>query len=347
MKLEAFDRIALGAIAALLAAIGLVVAAGDHVGVAIVSRIPEPNSQPAATTTIEIEFGEQVRQATVEAAFSLSPEVSGQINWQENRMIFTADEPFKSGQTVTVRLAAGVQSVTGRERNRELSWTFSPRQPELLYLAPADIDIRGLWLQSLDTTQPPMELIRPEFGVLDYAPSPDGTQIAVTVPDEIAASNIWLYDRDGQNAELIISCSPGVCSSPAWAPDGRTLAYQRQDPSPQGPLGPSRIWVYDLVLGQTGPLMEDNQVLGFSPVWSPTGQRIAFYDANAEAIRVLNLQPGDVRSILLPTLMGEVGSFTADGEQMVYTDLQQVGRQYFSKLWQAQFDSSQGIAPMF
>jgi serine/threonine-protein kinase len=68
---------------------------------------------------------------------------------------------------------------------------------------------------------------------------------------------------------------------PAWAPDGRTLAFV-QARAPQGKLEPSDIngwygeggdvWTIDVVNGRTAKLIDD----AFGPSFSPDGKRLAF-----------------------------------------------------------------------
>ena len=75
--MDSFDRLVLGVIAALMLAVGLVVALGDHVAVRIVSVTPAEGSAPPVTTSISIDFGQPMDVDSVESRLSISPPVDG------------------------------------------------------------------------------------------------------------------------------------------------------------------------------------------------------------------------------------------------------------------------------
>jgi Tol biopolymer transport system component len=191
-----------------------------------------------------------------------------------------------------------------------------------------------------------VQLFAPVFGIYDFGVSPNGQMIAVTVFNENLLTDIYLLDADGRNPRKIIDCSTsmGSCSAPAWSPDSKLLAYEREDAATTGALGPSRIWLYNVNNGETAPVYEDNQILGFTPMWSPDGSHIAFFDANAQAIRVLPIAGGD--AIVIPSMMGEVGSFSPDGAQLAYPDMRQVGEQYFTEVWVADLNTNAATQPL-
>ena len=341
--LETFDRIVVGVVAALVAGIAVVIALGDHVGVPIRDVSPADGSQPPITAPIRVTFAEAMNRESVEARLSIEPAIEGRFHWEDNMVIFTPASPLTPGQTYSATLAEGIESAAGRRSPRPLSWSFSPRTPRVMYLAPANSDLRSLWLIAAEGDLP-RQLFAPQYGIFNYAPSPDGEQVAVSVLNENLTSDLWLLNSDGSNARLILPCSPGSCSNPAWSPDGTMIAYERQEVAPSGAPGPSRVWLYDVATGRTAPVFEDNQVLGFGPAWSPDGARLAFFDGSAQAIRVVAMDGSS--SYLLPSQMGEVGSFSPDGSAMVYTDIRPVGQQFYAELWLATFGVDGGLQPL-
>jgi Tol biopolymer transport system component len=344
LKLDKFDQIVLAAIGVLLVLLGAVVLRGDQVGVPVEGFTPAEESAPGITAPVSVTFGQAMDQVQAAERLSITPEVPGEKTWEGNTLTFQPGQPFTPGQTYTVRLEAGAQSQGGAETVRTLEWRFTPREPEILYLGPSDVQIQSLWRIGL-TGGEPTEIYRSDYGIADFDASPDGSRIALTVANEDGSGDIWVIDRDGGGAERLTDCGPGICSRPSWRPNGQQIAYERRDEALQGGLGPSRVWFYDFETGSSQTVYEDNQVLGFSPTWSPDGSKLAFFDSNTSQIRVLDVESGG--TFRIPSDMGEVGSFAADGSYMVYTDIRMVGSQFFTELLRADFDHESGLERVF
>jgi Tol biopolymer transport system component len=88
--------------------------------------------------------------------------------------------------------------------------------------------------------------------------------------------------------------------------------------------------------GETAPLFQDSQILGFDPKWSPDGNRIAFFDGSAGGIRVLDIQSGHQE--VLESQLGLVGEFSPDGTRMLFGVLNMHGNQPVSELFLADFE---------
>lgn len=337
---SSFDRLVAGIIALLAATVSLVVVLGDRSGVTVALIVPGGGQSPSSTAPISLTFSQPMNMASVEDRLSIQPPVQAEFRWEGNTLILQPQPAFVPQQTYTLTLDAGAQSLLDRRVIRPLTWSFTPRLPEVVSLAPANAEIRSLWLVGLDGSRP-REIYAPEYGIYDFAPSPDGEQMAVTVLTIDRSADIWLIDAAGANPRRVTDCRTGFCSGPAWSPDGKRLAFERQEPSPTGGSRPSRVWLVDLAGGQSSPIFQDNQVLGFGPAWSPDGGRLAFFDGNSQAIRVLDLASGD--TFRLPSLMGEVGSFSPDGMQMAYTDMRQLGRQFFPDIVLATLETDGGL----
>lgn len=342
LKLERFDYIVWGTVAAVTLVIGAVILLGDRVGAQVAATIPLDGGEIGGHGRVGIQFAQTMQAETVAPLFSVEPAAEGVVEWDGNTMWFKPSRPLKPGAQLTARLKAGALSAEGRELKNEVVWRFSVRQPRLIYVAPTDK--RELWVTTMGGA--PKQLTRTEGKVYDYTVSPDGGQVVYSVVNDASGVDLWVMTDAGDSQRKLLDCGPERCSVPAWSPDGKRLAYSRQTAglTPGGPLGPPRVWTLDIASGQTGQLYESDQVLGYGPTWSPDGNWVAAYDGTSTRIRVLNVQTK--KEILLPSLMGTTGSWSPDSTRMLYNDLKIAGEQTHSTLYVADFATEQ-ISPAF
>jgi TolB protein len=101
---------------------------------------------------------------------------------------------------------------------------WSPVSDEIVY-ATLDGDATAIWRRSLEGGLP-VELAADSLE--NYAPawSPDGQWIAYQSRLNSANSEIWVMDRNGENARRLTN-SPAASWSraPYWSPDGRWLTF--------------------------------------------------------------------------------------------------------------------------
>jgi Tol biopolymer transport system component len=126
---------------------------------------------------------------------------------------------------------------------------------------------------------PPTPLFATPQNESDPALSPDGNVLAY-VTDRNGQDEIWRRSVDGSIDQPLItqrdfgSDLTVMLSNPAFSPDGRRIAYQRNGHAPRWPL---RIWVSLVDGGAPAPLIAGaGQGIQSGPTWSPDGQWIAF-----------------------------------------------------------------------
>ena len=100
--------------------------------------------------------------------------------------------------------------------------------------------------------------------------SPDGEHIAFRSNRD--PSGIYVMERTGENVRLLIT----GCRSPSWSPDAKEIACStgsQSVPSIRNPR-PSALWIVGVATGSKRVLSENDAM---QPVWSPQGNRIAFW----------------------------------------------------------------------
>ncbi|MCB9437216.1 MAG: Ig-like domain-containing protein [Anaerolineales bacterium] len=323
----------LAVIAIIAVAIAALVLYGDHVGVTIISVTPEASTTVSIDAAIQINFDQPMNQDSVRAHFVTEPKVEGAFRWTSGTLTFVPDPPLNPGQRYTFTIEAGAKAITGHRLKQDYQWTFFTRAPVAFYLSPANVVDRSLWAVSMTNTTP-VEIYASADGILDFEPSPDSSMIAVTVyGEEELTADVWLINPDGSNPRQLTDCAPGACGRPVWSPDGRLIAYEYQARTEVGAIAPSRIWLVDVETGETAPVYEDNQVLGYWATWGPEGRVISFYDSNVTGIRIVNLETQD--EIIIETQLPDAWSFARDGQSLLYSDLRQEDQRYLSQLWVA------------
>jgi hypothetical protein len=126
---------------------------------------------------------------------------------------------------------------------------------------------------------------------------------------------LYVMSSDGSNKVPLIEATSDFLSAPAWAPDGKRMAFvSAADGTPD-------IWVMD-VDGQNATNLTRDRAKDHSPAWSPDGQWIAFaslreslywqiYSMRADGSDVQRLTFWEDASDLSP-------SWSPDGQQLAF-----------------------------
>jgi len=272
---------------------------------------PAPNSTVPAGAPLRLTFSRPMRSAALISRLSLSPAQQGR--WEEagNTLVFTPDEPWPGGVTVTVRLAGGAWSadslpaplLSGR------SWSFAIQKPRLLYLWPAN---GRADLYAIDPLTGSRQQLTNVGGVRDFSLSADGLTVYFSADNPSGGADLFRLSRlDGALATLL-ECGVAVCQAVCASPDGRWLAYERSAADE-----PTRVWLTPLSGGP--PVLAGNPThQTFLPSWSP-GNQLAFYDLTSSAFVILEPQSGATVSFANET--GAAGDWSADGSWYVAPEI--------------------------
>lgn len=148
---------------------------------------------------------------------------------------------------------------------------------QLLYSADRD-----LWIVDASRSNPVDAAIeqpgvrrvtRDELDERAARPSPDGRTIAF-YSGRSGHQDIWLVPSDGSEAPRQLTygsmADDDLRFAPAWSPDGRTIAYF----SNKSDYWEDDIWVVDAASGSERQISR-GLMASSTPVWSPSGDRIA------------------------------------------------------------------------
>lgn len=127
--------------------------------------------------------------------------------------------------------------------------------------------------------------------------------------------SLQVADYDGHNEFAVLS-SPQPIMSPAWSPDGRSLAYVSFE------QGRSAVYVQDLS-STTPRKVADFRGINGAPAWSPDGRQLALTlsrdDPGNTEIYVLELNSGKLRRVTYNRAIDTEAAWSPDGKTLVFT----------------------------
>jgi Tol biopolymer transport system component len=285
----------------------------------IIERVYPAGSAPlSAYGWIGISFEETIDEESVQKAFALSPDVDGVTFWQEETFWFRPIQAYDKNSNYHARLSGEVKTSEGKSFNVDQTWTFTVREPLLLYYIPA-VEGGEVWKSQADGSDA-QQLTFTGNNVFEYSPDRTGETILFTVQNELGGRDLWLMNRDGEEQRLFLNCGQDLCSEPAWSTDGQTIAYTREVYlDDEGGYQPAQVWTADTESAQTAQLYQSDVAFGHSPSFSPDGKKLATYDTFNNGIRILDLTSS--QESIIPTVIPGSGDWSPDGSKIIFTNL--------------------------
>jgi TolB protein len=143
------------------------------------------------------------------------------------------------------------------------------------------------------------------------------TRIAYVTVKKLDANkkqyNLLIADADGFNPQILLS-SEEPLMSPAWAPDGKRIAYVSFESRN------SAIWVQDILTGDR-TRVADNEGINSAPAWSPDGSRLAMTlskDGNPD-IYIMHLATRTTQRLTFSPAIDTEPTWSADGNSIAFT----------------------------
>ena len=296
-------------------------------------RPADGSSNVPTSAPIEIAFSIRMNLASIQERLTLQPNVPGAYSWQGNTLVFTPRDPWSAGATVKVSLAAGSRTASfpALALSQEASWSFTIRQPRLLYLFPAD-GLANIYLLNPFTGESEA-LTEIPGGVQDFSVNAGGEEIYYSLRTSQGGSEIYRLDlaqvsqgvkateavptRVLPTSALVLSCPQAACRSPVISPDGSFLAYEQTAFLEQDQPNYPQVWYVKLPVANPAAPEPAPSRAGealhqtLQPAWSSAGI-LAFYDTTAAAY--VFLDPVSGRKSLFPNQTGQTGAWHPDGK---------------------------------
>jgi len=281
---------------------------------------------------ISLIFSEQMLEKSVEMRFQIIPPIEGDFYWEENKMKFSPHQAFTPSVTYTILLGSGFETLAGKRTLRNGKWQVLIRDPKIVYLSPKT----GSDIWQVPISGIPKRLTSTNGKVYDFNVSADGNQILYSVFNNNGGLDLYRVTRDDYQAEFLLDCHSERCTEAVPSASVGLIVYTRVAPSENGQLT-SRIWVLFKASGMTEPLYQDQNIHGSAPSWSPDGRYLAFYDATAAGIRVVDFINN--RHLYFESNEGRSGSWSVDGNRLLFTGTVQTVMQPFSNIFEINLDS--------
>lgn len=300
-NLSRFDRLMVAVLLALTAGTIALIWRGEQVGPMLLAIDPAPGAADVSThTRIRLTFDQPLAAAGPLLRFS--PPVSGSEQWAGHSLIFTPAPPLQPATVYTITLAGPLRNARGQALADAPDWQFRTRSPRLLYLAPDEAGQDQLFV--IDPAGGgPTPLTRTELGVFDYRLSPAAAAIVFATSRADGGTDLWQIAPTGGEARLLLDCANAMCSGAVWDPTGARLVYERRPLlSATAAPGAPRLWQLDMTTGDTAPVFDDAQRLGYGAGWSSDGAWLSFTDPASQGVQVVHLADG--RSVKVPSRMG-------------------------------------------
>ena len=316
-----FDSVAAGVLAILALLVSATVLLGEGAGIQVRLDLPEDGIvgpyQPVTLT-----FSESFDPEMTSDLIFFDPVHEGYLEWVDTyTMRFVPLKPYERDLTYKVNIGVGEVAVNGREVKQAQTWNFTIREPLVVYMLASEGE-SGIWTIGLQDDAP-KRLTDESIKVMSFDAAQSGEFVIFASINLNGGVDLWRVSREGGDEALLLDCGYDRCTTPVISPDGKRIAYSREaaGPTPDIPFGSPRVWVVDLENGSDAPVYEDQQILGYNPVWSPDSNKLASFDGLADTIHVIDFQSG--QQFIFSSNTGGPMTWSPDSNKLLYTTFSQ------------------------
>jgi hypothetical protein len=315
------DKTAILVILLGLSLLGGVILFGDQKPIQITCENKDC-SQISPWGSVSFSFSRAVDTDLTAKLWKIEPETEGRWEWQDERhATWYASAALPCNQTIQMTFRAGQIGINGEKLERDQSWQTAVREPLIVVVKNIGGQGQELFTIGIKDNKQLNQLTYTDGKVFNFTPSPDGEQVIFALQNENHGMDFWIINRDGSDQRMLLDCGSDRCSTAAWSPVSQEIAYTRESAGldPQGAKGAPRIWMLDLDSGETAPLFEDSQKIGYGPIWSPDGKWLSIWNGVEGGVQIINRQSGEIT--LLESANGDTGCWSADSAILYYANI--------------------------
>ena len=157
----------------------------------------------------------------------------------------------------------------------------------------------------------PVRLVGSTRSELNAQFSPDGSRI-VFESIRSGTPELWLADRDGRNALQITSFNGRFGGTPAWSPDGQSIAFDMRNEDGRGD-------VYVVPVRGGAPIRRtDHPADDLVPTWSRDGKWIYFASTRSGLYQIWKMSAQGGAAVQVTQHGGTYGKESMDGKYLYY-----------------------------
>lgn len=186
------------------------------------------------------------------------------------------------------------------------------RQQSRLAFTRASWD-ENIWRQALSApgrpAGTPVSLLGSTRAELNALFSPDGTRI-VFESQRSGTQEIWVADQDGRNGVQLTSFNGRLGGTPAWSPDGQSIAFDLRNEDGRGD-----VYVIPARGGAAVPIT-NNPADDLVPSWSHDGQSIYFGSTRTGRYQIWKVSPRGGEPVQVTQQGGTYAKESVDGRYL-------------------------------
>jgi len=259
---------------------------------------------------IKIFFSNPMDQESVAKAFSISPDVDGNISWVNNILHFTPVDPLSLDTKYSIQLTESARDVYGKNIKPH-QFAFTTVKPTVVYIGNDD----QLYVSDLDKNT---KALITNGKVEEFAVAPNtNTVVYIDKTSQKYTSRVYVINISTMKVAELFQNIKADFSNPVLTPDGSVLYVLARGEDKNGSYSEKRVYEYnfksEIVTNHTEVINDHPSLKSF---WlTPDGNTMLINDSGGNYF----LRPIHNKTNTLIGKFNDYGGVTMDGEELLFT----------------------------